>query len=40
VFLTFDRTIAHDGDDLDVDIYWVDAGVIERLRRQAISGAN
>ena len=31
-FLMFDRTISRTDDDLNVDIYWVDAQIIERLR--------
>lgn len=27
----FDRTIGGEGEDLDVDIYWVDAGIIDEL---------
>lgn len=33
-YILFDRTIARDEDNLNVDVYWVDAGIIERLRQQ------
>ena len=33
-FLIFDRTVERNGDDINVDVYWVDAQIIEDLRPQ------
>lgn len=38
-YLMFDRVVARNGDDVNVDIYWMDAGIIEELRQKAMSGA-
>jgi hypothetical protein len=37
-YLMFDRVVARNGDDVNVDIYWMEAGIIEELRQKA-SGA-
>jgi hypothetical protein len=33
-YLMFDRTVARDGNNIDVSIYWLDAGIIDELRAQ------
>ncbi|GAB4543429.1 MAG: hypothetical protein Tsb0010_19930 [Parvularculaceae bacterium] len=38
-FLMFDRTVSGAGDDLNVDIYWADAQIIEILGRGREGGA-
>jgi hypothetical protein len=39
-YLMFDRVVAREEDNLNVDIYWMDAGIIEELRQKALGGAD